>query len=93
MLSNRQAAYDNAGAGEELAQASSGVRRQRAFKEVLWVEAGVVVDIVRCRDWGQRRLRGRVASRVAAVGLGDDRRCDRECTVVVAVRGSLRLFS
>ena len=89
MLSNGQAAYDNAGASEELAQASSGVRRQRAFKEVLWVEAGVVVDIVRCRDWGQRRLRGRVA----AVGLGDDRRCDRECTVVVAVRGSLRLFS
>ena len=42
MLSNGQAAYDNAGAGEELAQASSGVRRQRAFKEVLWVEAGVV---------------------------------------------------
>ena len=44
MLSNGQAAYDNAGAGEELAQASSGVRRQRAFKEVLWVKAGVVVD-------------------------------------------------
>lgn len=64
--------YHNAGAGEHLAETSSGVVRERALEVVLGVEARVVVDITAGRvdaDGGRGSRDNRSVRRGDLLGL------------------------